>query len=124
LGERFSDEVACRIAESDVHPVTLAEFDANFAEALTYVPVGPMRMNSTIANAKAPPKIGRPKSNPFAQESTGIARFLEEGKQRKFDPSLFEFKSVKNGDTLSMRVGERGLPLPELRPVKGGLLLR
>ncbi len=75
---------------ADIHPMTLTEFDPHFAESLTYVPMVPIRTNSTITNARQPPpKPGRPKSTSFSQETTGMARFLEEGKQKKFDPFLF-----------------------------------
>lgn len=52
LGEKYSDLLATRIAEGEVHPVSFVEYDVDFEEAITYIPSVPLRTNSTIANAR------------------------------------------------------------------------
>jgi hypothetical protein len=62
LGEKYSDELMCRIADAEVNPVSYTEFDHNFAEGLTYVPTVPLRTNSIVNNARKPSKSGKPYS--------------------------------------------------------------
>lgn len=77
LGERYSEEISCRIADADIHPVTLTEFDPNFAEALTYVPIVPMRTNSIIANATQFNSKNRARSGgQFHKEAQLMNKFL------------------------------------------------
>jgi hypothetical protein len=52
LGDKYPAETSCRIADADIHPVTFGEFDLNFAEGLTYIPIVPIRTNSILNNAR------------------------------------------------------------------------
>lgn len=52
LGEKYSEHLITGIAEGEIHPVTFMQYDAESAEALSYVPSVPLRTNSTITNAK------------------------------------------------------------------------
>ena len=109
LGEKYSDELCCQIADSDIHPITLTEFDHNFAEGLTYVPIVPIRANSIIANARLPYNKAantKPKSDPYAQEASLLNKFLTEG-SKKFDPAIYEYKSLNNGETCQIRVEQQ-----------------
>jgi hypothetical protein len=124
LGEKYSDSIMCRIADANIHPVTLMEFDPNFAEGLTYVPVVPIRTNSILNNARQPHfKPGtKPKTaNLLTHEAKVMDKFLSQGVD-KFDPFEFEYKSLINGDKYEPKLpSSRELTVPELKPIKGGL---
>ena len=106
LGERYSDYIAFQIATSQIHPVTLKDFDVNFAEALTYVPVVPIRTNSNFTNPKQSVKA-KTTNNRYAQQSLSMARFLEDNQNKKLDPFSFEYKSLKHGKNVVIRMEQQ-----------------
>lgn len=102
LGDKYPTEMSCQIADADIHPVTYGEFDLNFAEGLTYVPVVPLRTNSILANARQVSKPGpKPK---YPKESSLMNKFLKEGSKRH-NPYSYEYRSLKDGERIEMKVG-------------------
>ena len=54
-----------------------------------------------------------------------MAKFLIENQNKKLDPFSFEYKSLKNGNNVVLRMDEeKKTSIPELKPIKGGLMLR
>jgi hypothetical protein len=54
-----------------------------------------------------------------------MAKFLIENPNRKLDPFSFEYKSLKNGNNVILRIEEdKKTSVPELKPIKGVLMLR
>jgi hypothetical protein len=51
--------------------------------------------------------------------------FLLENQNQKLDPFSFEYKSLKNGNNVILRMEEdKKTSVPELKPIKGVLMLR
>jgi hypothetical protein len=138
LGEKYSDFIACQIAEADINPVTLTDYNINSSDSLTYVPTVPIRMNSALNPTKPnskPYKFDK-KEKPISKEAAIMTKFLSENNRRKteplekLNPFCLEYKSLRDGaDSFIYQLEDRPEDslfeknFEEFKPVKGRLKL-
>ena len=94
----------CRIADSDVNPVTYQEYDENFADALAYTEPVNLRTNSLLNNPRGRIPRGRQKQNLPLGQTTLLNNLIKPTKIAPvgMDLDKYEYKSLKNGITFDI----------------------